>query len=442
MSRLLVLLSIIATSAWAKQTVGKVRLSSQDTEQYLCKFSLSNGAKGRVALMLKSDDEQKPYLDGHMHSLQVAAFHDEDWSKFQKSLSAGSLCQDRLQYASWTQSVPTSSTGVYKFAKEFQPKERSHYWYLLLVDCYLEEYNAHPPAMHFEATFLNNGLQLPADEQGLPNLYTALLLIMLCFGAIFMKMACDQFGELGQLHVIVFLLFAAFVLQLVAVLLEVMHLSVYQIDGRGLRWSHTYFAADFLAEVAQTLSETLLMFVLVCLSFGWTLGVAVEVSSTPASRFFAHFSRHSLLFLAVLGLLQLVLELLGARYEDNQNSFHDFSHWPGYCMLAIRLALCGAFLYGLWNTRRVEGDQVRKFMFMLRLLGTLWFVSFPLLVLLSGFVSEHSRHAFVTGSAVTMQSLAIAGLTAQFLRKSTYFKISSLSQMGTIFGSNDKFATE
>ena len=49
----------------------------------------------------------------------------------------------------------------------------------------------------------------------------------------------------------------------------------FQQDGKGLRFRHTWFAADFFSEIMQQISELMITVVLLGLSAGWTLNISV-----------------------------------------------------------------------------------------------------------------------------------------------------------------------
>ena len=73
--------------------------------------------------------------------------------------------------------------------------------------------------------------------------------------------------------------------------------------------------------------------------------------------------------------------MLGRRYEDDFNQFHDFEHWPGFCLMAIRLALCALFLVGGLSTiRNTNMESLKAFMLKLLALGALWFLAMPCMV--------------------------------------------------------------
>jgi hypothetical protein len=55
---------------------------------------------------------------------------------------------------------------------------------------------------------------------------------------------------------------------------------------------------------------------------------------------------------------QVSLAILGRRYEDDFNQYHDFEHWPGVCLMLLRTALFVLFLVGGLHTLK-HSTQVR-----------------------------------------------------------------------------------
>ena len=83
--------------------------------------------------------------------------------------------------------------------------------------------------------------------------------------------------KLGQVHLITLLFAAAYALQTLSVLCELLHLRQYERDGHGLRWRYTWLALDFVSGLTQTASELTISVVLIGLGFGWTLGLESQV---------------------------------------------------------------------------------------------------------------------------------------------------------------------
>ncbi len=66
----------------------------------------------------------------------------------------------------------------------------------------------------------------------------------------------------------------------------------YNWNGKGLRWRHTFFALDFVAEIAQGTSEHLVSLLLIFLACGWTTtnlhDFVQSVSTTTAAALAAN----------------------------------------------------------------------------------------------------------------------------------------------------------
>jgi hypothetical protein len=223
------------------------------------------------------------YFDQRPHSLKACLYNDGAWQQFQTLMKKGSLCKDRVAVATKCVPImPRRSKGheLIGFSTTLQSENSDHYWYAVLADCYLEEYDAHPPRVHFEVKFLNAGGHLPADEDGLHTIHLILFFILSAFGIYALSLMHKQFMTLGQIHLSAILLTVAYVLQCGSIFFELCHLIRYEADGKGLRWRHTVFALDFLSETWQQLSELIISFLLISIGFGWTLQSPQTVVAT------------------------------------------------------------------------------------------------------------------------------------------------------------------
>lgn len=147
---------------------------------------------------------------------------------------------------------------------------KAAHWYIVISDCALEFYEAHPPPMHYELTMFNGGSHLPSDLNGMGILYGFLFIVLSLFLVPGFTLAKQQYKRLGRVHVILVLLGVAYVLQTSSFFLELLHLRAFTKDGKGLQWRYTFFAADFAAEMFQGTSEFLVSSLLLFLACGWT----------------------------------------------------------------------------------------------------------------------------------------------------------------------------
>ena len=57
----------------------------------------------------------------------------------------------------------------------------------------------------------------------------------------------------NTVHLLVIVLSVAYFLQMASIVCELMHLMVYTRDGKGLKWEHSWAAADFWSEALENL---------------------------------------------------------------------------------------------------------------------------------------------------------------------------------------------
>jgi len=433
----------------SKVVTGVLQLSSQFTEAYITKFSFSQKQNGYIAGRFYTLGSAK-YFEGLAHDLTIALFDDDSWDRFHKAFQTGSLCNQRTEMATWTHHIKPATTddphnpehGEDFFFEVEVPtvQHRAHYWYAVMMDCQLEHYDAHPPAIVYEMTFLNGNSHLPADQDGMYDVCFVMMVALLAFGGFIGTQVWRQWKDAGQIHLIVVLFMAAYLTQTVAIICEFFHLYTYMYDGQGLRFRYTWAALDFAADLLQSISELIISFVLVCMAFGWTLSSPMSLISGPRPEggLTAIFSRPAdlgafFVFLSIF-FVQVVLQLWGRQFEDDFTQFHDYEHSPGYALLAIRVMLCLGFWTGTIGTiRSSRNAEIASFLGRLAFLGTAWFLAFPILVASTAYLAPYNRHATVSAGALVLQSAALGLFLYLFLNHSQYYKISSLSRMGTIF---------
>lgn len=130
---------------------------------------------------------------------------------------------------------------------------KAQIFYLYLTDCALEWYNAKDlPKLTYDLQIKTEHLgHIPEDEKGL---LTFSLLAALILSALYVHLIhkCIQtYTRHKQIHVFILMVVAAYSLQILSLSCESLHLIVYNWNGKGLRWRHTWFALDFVSEISQ-----------------------------------------------------------------------------------------------------------------------------------------------------------------------------------------------
>lgn len=457
-----VVAAVLAPSPTAGKTVsGQFKLEAGDfdtgPEYEITKYSFAIG-EGVV-------DGKFTYKDPHtwMTSPALYLFMDEAWDKYHSAPA----CVDKVSHAhanipigKLTQShrdilnvgagranhsaMTELANGMveWEFTWVIEQTVRTHGWFIIVADCALEQYNAQVPPMQYELHLFNPGrTHLPADEHGLPKLYLFVFLGMSLYLGYLGTLLKAHYEEARKVHLVIVLLLAAYVFQLLSFGCELGHLWRYKYNGFGMA------ALDYLSEILEGLSQTLISFVLICLASGWTL-VETESDSSRANSVATIWNNPKAAFkganAAVLGLvvavvLSMVLQIANKGYDDDFSKFHDHESKPGLILVFLRFVLGISFIASLHFTIKSQqargGERLVSFLKRLMLLGGLWFLSFPVLVCLAGLLPHYWRHWWVTAGVVLLQTLSLAILGHQFMsHHSTYFKLSTLADSGVLPG--------
>ena len=322
-------------------------------------------------------------------------------------------------------------------------------YYVVMAYCDLEQYApgtlGQMPLVEWQVLALNDGLEhLSYDEYGLPTTVTVAFLILLSFEAFCVWTVFGQSAP--KMHLAVRLLLVAQTLQLTAYACELIHLSAYADDGRGSPFM------DHLDEVLEAAATFIIMFELICVGCGWTLldfgqGLggeqghggrgatrnAMELLRNPA-KIFSGGAGRSALNLAALGVLGVaglstLLVLMGKKEDSDFDAFHDHETTAGHLAAMMRLVLGVLFFLAVSaSIRTAQGQQrVQQFLASLRIVGTLWFVAFPVLLFSVEAFAHYNQHFVVSAGVIYLQTAAMAGLSYIFLfGNSEYAQLTNL----------------
>jgi hypothetical protein len=160
--------------------------------------------------------------------------------------------------------------------------------------------------------------------------------------------------------------------------------------------------------------------ILLCLSVGWTIGSSVAHNSSNIKQI--------LLIIIAIGAVEIVLVLWEQSYDESHYTYHVHENLPGVLLIILRILITVLFGYNLNNTMNSERSTLRKDFYKSFSHGCyLWFLSFPILMFIAVFFPQYWRHRVVTIGTIGIQSLALLLLSRQFLSRSLYWEVSTLS---------------
>ncbi|XP_052218622.1 integral membrane protein GPR180-like isoform X2 [Dreissena polymorpha] len=349
-------------------------------------------------------------------------FLKEDW----ENILPDTDCVSRFQQARSVYEV-TSSFGNQTVTNFATPRV----WYIVFADAHTcQEYPLSDldddklNYLYYDIQLLNpdalgNAKEHFSDEEtGLLRFYQLLALAYFVLGCICVPRLVEPFSSGGPMQLVIQLLSVSTGLQAVGAFIMMMHLRKYSRDGIG---SPMF---EMLSEFFDVLSQFAMLYMLLSLSLGWTLGTTQRhnthlkmIRKKPAAK-----------VVAILAVIQGSLFLWEQYQDQTHRLYHAHRTLAGSALLVLRIVLAGLFGWNLYTTVSSERSIMkREFYVSFTKSCMLWFLSYPVIVIVAGLFSEYLRYKIITMSVVLCQSLAVVLLYRLFLSRSLYWEVSALS---------------
>ncbi len=93
----------------------------------------------------------------------------------------------------------------------------------------------------------------------------------------------------------------------------------------------------------------------------------------------------------------MILVVLGKiTTEDEHNKYHNFEGVLGKILVLIRTIVYCVFIYGIKDTYTKSSDKIKIFLRQLTIFGTIYFLAFPILVVVaSTIIASYFRHIVI-----------------------------------------------
>lgn len=348
-------------------------------------------------------------------------FLNEDW----RELSEATECQQKLDKARAVYDI-TSSTGNRTVANFRSPR----IWHVVFADpltCEAGEITELPTEslnfIHYNFELLNpDALGNPREhfsdeETGLLRFYQLLALAYFVLGCICVPRLVEPLSSGGPMQLVIQLLSVSTCLQAVGAFIMMMHLRKYSHDGIGSPF------LELLSELFDVLSQFAMLYMLLSLSLGWTLGTTYRnthlqmISKKPASK-----------VVGLLAVLQGALFLWEQYQDQTHRLYHAHRSYAGIALVILRVVLAALFAWNLYATVSTERSAMkREFYISFTKSCMLWFLCYPVIVVASWLFEEYLRYKLITMCVVLCQSAAVVMLYKLFLSRSLYWEVSALS---------------
>lgn len=403
----LVLLCLLPRATHAKLASGTVRISGtrrQNHWKYLSKFGFSTGT-GNWSARIKLHMPKSLSADVN---LKFEIFLDEQWPAAEAETD---VCE-RRKHSKQARDIVLKADGQWGNWMEgtLEQTVRPHIWFFALSDCdqMLKNFT-HRIKFEFHA-------QQPGGSE-----FSVEMLWLLPINCLFFlgfsiytwwvyKRAVAFRRSAGSLHPVIWILFVGVVVQFIAQLFHTLHLLRYSRDGYGFK------ALEVLSEVFFMLSQVLQTSLLILIALGYTL----------LQSCLGDLDLMIPVFLMV-AIVHLMLVVFGKLKDDESYKYHENEGVVGWILLVIRLLLYALFLWAVQSSAAEGGARLRSFLRQFGAAGTLYFLAYPVLFLMTQLFAPYLQHCILAVGLMIMQASSNVWLSALFLTRGEYFRVSTLS---------------
>ncbi|XP_051882613.1 integral membrane protein GPR180 isoform X7 [Pristis pectinata] len=260
-----------------------------------------------------------------------------------------------------------------------------------------------------------------AQVTRLHDFYFLLVLAYFIAACIYAQPIWQSIKKGGPMHPILKVLSIGLLLQASATVTNYMHLSRYSVDGIGAP------LLGSLAELCDMISQNQMLYMLLSLCMGWTLGRMgrtqsrlLEWDSTPTSN-----------AIAIAAVIAQGILLLWEQFEDiDHHSYHAYNSMAGLLLIVLRVCLALLLTSRLYQIITMERSVLKRDFYIRFAKGCiLWLLCHPVFVAASAVFAEYQREKIIVIAVILCQSVSMVILYRLFLSRSLYWEVSSLSSV-------------
>jgi len=229
------------------------------------------------------------------------------------------------------------------------------------------------------------------------------------FNYVFYTKARSFFASTG-VHPVVWTLATAIILQYIAQASHTIHLYKYRGDGYGMK------GLEVLSEIMFMLSQVIQTSLLILIGLGYTLlqSKIGELDLMIPMCF-------------MVAVIHIMLVGFGKIQDDASYKYHENEGAVGWVLLVMRLLLYIWFLWAVQSTASEGGMRLQQFCRQFRVAGSVYFLAYPMIFIVVKQFAPYLQHGIMSSGLMLMQMGSNLWLASLFLRKSEYFKVSTLN---------------
>lgn len=395
---------LLLAVAHAKVVTTTITLSETVDWSYVTKFAVDIGA-GEYTLRAKFT---KPLTSlNETKILTLHLYRDTDWDTALNQ----ETCEGRTRHAHLHQSIRLPANGEWSetIKSNMRQRIRAFYWYFAIADCRHELKGAY--RIRLEATITNaDGSHFSLEDRDMEYVYLFFLAVFLFFMSTSVLHLLRRFRQTDTLEPPLFLLNLSISGQISSLMFGGLHLLIYAYDGSG------FSVFDFFHQTSELGSHLLLTILFLLISLGWVL----KYSDFPDLEVYLPVT-----FLVIV--LHLMVAGLGRLADDSHSKYTDYEGIAGILLLCMRVGLWGWFALNMKSLYESSQPTLRTLVWELALIGTIYLLSLPVLVVISYIIAPYIRKKVVIIGSLVIQMAAFIMMSRLLSEKSRFYKMSTLA---------------
>lgn len=378
-------------------------LTSDEGWKYVTKFAAKIGKSNwemKAKLMKPIETSSSETLD-----FQGTIYIDRKWINALEAVECEA--KELASRRQMTMAVPLNGDWSNTIEGTMISNVKTHFWYFAISNCELSQLYK----LRIEMRILNSdGSEFSAEESGLDYVFLFLLIVFFIALSGNLHRLIAKFKQTDDIEGSLLILNVSIACTFTGILFEVIHVWVYNYNGKGV------VVLDVFYQILDALSSILISILLIIIASGWTL----KFKEFPDAELYVPIS----LFVVVLNLM---IVGLGRITEDSHYKYSDYESLPGYCLVTMRILLWFWFVYLVRELQNGASLKLQNFLFRFSFMASAYFLALPAVVLLSWVFEPYVRNQVVTILVNLIQILVFVFLSHLFSEKSTFYKISTMS---------------
>eukprot|EP01057_Protomagalhaensia_wolfi_P000487 Protomagalhaensia_wolfi_Nauph_80__486@NODE_1274_length_1616_cov_14_228916_g983_i0_p1_GENE_NODE_1274_length_1616_cov_14_228916_g983_i0NODE_1274_length_1616_cov_14_228916_g983_i0_p1_ORF_typecomplete_len470_score77_59GpcrRhopsn4/PF10192_9/9_8e33_NODE_1274_length_1616_cov_14_228916_g983_i01261535 len=400
-----------------------------------CKYRVRAGIRHPMALVAwatsKLSNRANKFRDIHdalakapPAKLTIRVVLDDEW---ETSHNLPACQRAELGRGRTTVAMPFNGTYGDWVTNTFRQTYRPHFWYFFAEDCRngivdqltrltgakAEDFKDFEIFYEIDITQVD-GSHLSFEHCGMIkwNLIQLTANVAI-FAYLFAKQKKVMKGQRFQLHLMSQLLNASLIVSVLGNILQIFFLGRLGASGRRLPF------LEGSGETMFILSQIAISSCLIMIALGVTLN-APEKLPLPLCYLLA----------AAISFAHIAVVITEKYLADPRFKYYGNEGPVGWILLVFRLSLFGLFI-ACWQWTRSDPKTpapTERFLRRMLVPACAYFLTFPMLLLLTHLCKPYWRHAFFFHSSFMLHLVAVVWLSEVFLSKGEYFKVSQMSQ--------------